>query len=57
VRQARGAILALARDDHRVTAVDIALAVPDQPRRDLALEGLLTDGLLVSNGKGFELPK
>ena len=57
VRQARGAILALARDGHRVTPDAIAIAVPDQPRRDLALEGLLTDGLLVSNAKGFELPK
>ncbi|MEY4477406.1 MAG: hypothetical protein RJA31_910, partial [Actinomycetota bacterium] len=57
VRQARGAILALARDGHRITPADIARAVPDQPRRDLALEGLLTDGLLVGNAKGFELPK
>ena len=57
VRQARGAILALARDGHRITAAAIAAAVPDQPRRDLALEGLLTDGLLVSNAKGFELPR
>lgn len=57
VRQARGAILALARDGHRITPADIARAVPVQPRRDLALEGLLTDGLLVGNAKGFELPK
>jgi A/G-specific adenine glycosylase len=57
VRQARGAILALARDGHRITTADIARAVPDRKRRDPALEGLLTDGLLVSNGKGFELPK
>ncbi|MFM6968052.1 MAG: A/G-specific adenine glycosylase [Microbacteriaceae bacterium] len=57
VRQARGAILALARADHRVTAAAIATAVPDQPRRDLALEGLLSDGLLVDTPKGFELPR
>ncbi|MFM2411799.1 MAG: hypothetical protein RLZZ587_132, partial [Actinomycetota bacterium] len=57
VRQARGAILALARADHHITAAQIASAVPDQPRRDFALEGLLTDGLLVNVKRGYELPK
>lgn len=57
VRQARGAILALARDRHRITVADIAVAVPDQPRRDRALEGLLTDGLLVNTKRGYELPR
>jgi A/G-specific adenine glycosylase len=57
VRQARGAILALARTEHHVTATQVATAVPDQPRRDLALEGLLSDGLLVNVKRGYELPK
>ena len=57
IRQARGAILALARTKPHVTASDIAAAVPDQPRRDLALEGLLSDGLLVNVKRGYELPK
>lgn len=57
VRQARGAILALARAERHVTAVQIASAVPEQPRRDLALEGLLSDGLLVNVKRGYELPK
>ena len=57
VRQARGAILALARNGHHITSTDIATAVPDQPRRDLALEGLLSDGLLVNVKRGYELPK
>ncbi len=56
IRQARGAILALARNNPHVTASDIATAVPDQPRRDLALEGLLSDGLLVDSAQGFSLP-
>lgn len=57
VRQARGAILALVRERHTITAADIVTAVPDQPRCDLALEGLLTDGLLVNTKRGYELPK
>ncbi len=56
VRQARGAILALARANTRITANDIAAAVPDPSKRDRALEGLLTDGLLVNVKRGFELP-
>ena len=57
VRQARGAILALARANSRVTAADIAVAVPDSSKRDRALEGLLSDGLLVNGKRGFELPR
>ena len=57
VRQARGAILALVRSSPHITVGQIASAVPDQPRRDLALEGLLTDGLLVNVKRGYELPK
>ena len=57
IRQARGAILALARTNPLVTTSDIATAVPDQPRRDLALEGLLSDGLLVNVKRSYELPK
>lgn len=57
VRQARGLILALARANARVTDADIATAVPDPSKRDRALEGLLTDGLLVNVKRGYELPK
>jgi A/G-specific adenine glycosylase len=57
VRQARGAILALAREHAHITAADIANAVPDSSKRDRALEGLLTDGLLVNVKRGYELPK
>jgi A/G-specific adenine glycosylase len=57
VRQARGTILALARERTHVTAADIAGAAPDSSKRDRALEGLLNDGLLVSTPKGFELPR
>ncbi len=57
VRQARGIILALARDQHRVTPAQIADAVTDPAKRDRALEGLLTDGLLVNVKRGYELPK
>lgn len=57
VRQARGAILALARSSQRVTDADIAIAVPDRERREQALEGLLTDGLVVNVKRGYELPK
>lgn len=57
VRQARGAILALARANSHITRTRIAAAVPDAAKRDRALEGLLTDGLLVSTPKGFELPR
>ncbi len=57
IRQARGAILALARAERHVTSAQIASAVPDQPRRDLALEGLLSDGLLVNVKRGYELPR
>ena len=57
VRQARGAILALARANARVTAAEIAVAVPDSSKRDRALEGLLSDGLLVNVKRGFELPR
>jgi A/G-specific adenine glycosylase len=57
VRQARGAILALARANARVTAAEIAVAVPDSSKRDRALEGLLSDGLLVNVRRGFELPR
>lgn len=57
VRQARGAILALARATHRITDADITRVVPDQPRRDLALEGLLSDGLLVNEKRGYKLPQ
>ena len=56
VRQARGAILALARGNTRVTAAEIAVTVPDSSKRDRALEGLLTDGLLVNAPRGFSLP-
>ncbi len=57
VRQARGAILALARDHAHITPAQIVGAVPDATRRDRALEGLLTDGLLVNVKRGYELPK
>ncbi len=56
VRQARGAILALARANPRVTASDIAVAVPDSSKRERALEGLLSDGLLVNSSRGYALP-
>jgi A/G-specific adenine glycosylase len=57
VRQARGAILALARENKHVTAADIANAVPDNAKRDRALEGLLSDGLLVNDKTGYALPR
>ena len=57
VRQARGAILALAREHPHVTPAQIAATVPDPSKRDRALEGLLTDGLLVNVKRGYELPK
>lgn len=57
VRQARGAILALAREHPHVTPAQIAETVPDPAKRDRALEGLLTDGLLVNVKRGYELPK
>jgi A/G-specific adenine glycosylase len=56
VRQARGVILALAREHEHVTTVQIADAVSDSAKRDRALEGLLSDGLLVNSQRGFELP-
>ena len=56
VRQARGAILALARANTHITATDIAAAGPDPSKRDRALEGLLSDGLLVNAKRGYELP-
>ena len=57
VRQARGAILALAREHPHVTPAQIAAVVPDSAKRNRALEGLLTDGLLVNVKRGYELPK
>jgi A/G-specific adenine glycosylase len=57
VRQARGAILALARDRAHITDADIAVAVPDPAKRDRALEGLLSDGLIVNAKRGYELPR
>ncbi len=57
VRQARGVILALARSNPHITPAQIVNAVPDLARRDRALEGLLTDGLLVNVKRGYELPK
>jgi A/G-specific adenine glycosylase len=57
VRQARGAILALARERMLITDADITKAVPDPVKRDRALEGLLTDGLIVNVKRGYELPK
>lgn len=57
VRQARGAILALAREHPHVTPAQIAAAAPDPAKRDRALEGLLADGLLVNVKRGYELPK
>ena len=57
VRQARGAILALARERAYITDADIVVAVPDSSKRDRALEGLLTDGLIVNVKRGYELPK
>ncbi len=56
VRQARGAILALARERAHITDTDIVVAVPDPAKRDRALEGLLTDGLLVNVKQGYRLP-
>jgi A/G-specific adenine glycosylase len=56
VRQARGAILALARERAHITDADIAAAVPDPSKRDRALEGLLSDGLIVNVPQGFSLP-
>ena len=57
VRQARGAILALAREHAHITPAQIAAAVPDHAKRERALEGLLTDGLLANVKRGYELPK
>ena len=57
VRQARGAILTLAREHAHITPAQIVAAVPDSAKRDRALEGLLTDGLLVNVKRGYELPK
>jgi A/G-specific adenine glycosylase len=58
VRQARGAILALARERALIiTDADITKAVPDPVKRDRALEGLLTDGLIVNVKRGYGLPK
>jgi A/G-specific adenine glycosylase len=57
VRQARGAILALAREHPHVTIAQIAATVTDSLKRDRALEGLLTDGLLVNATRGYELPR
>ena len=57
VRQARGAILALARSNAHITLEQISNAVPDSSKRGRALEGLLTDGLLVNGKRGFELPR
>jgi len=56
VRQARGAILALARANTRITDADIAVAVQDPSKRDRAVEGLLSDGLIVNVKRGFALP-
>lgn len=56
VREARGAILALARDGHLVTHAEMRKVVPESERCDLALEGLLDDGLLEPNSGGFSLP-
>jgi A/G-specific adenine glycosylase len=56
VREARGRILALAREHPRITRTAIARVIPEQPRRDEALEGLLDDGLLVPVRGGFALP-
>ena len=56
VRQARGAILALARANAHISLAQIAVAVPDASKRDRALEGLLTDGLLVNVKQGYALP-
>jgi len=57
VRQARGAILALARENAHITDADIAGAVSDSSKRDRALEGLLSDGLLVNVKRGYQLPE
>lgn len=57
VRQARGAILALARMHTVVSTKDIAIAVPDTWKRNRAMEGLLSDGLLVNAKNGFGLPE
>lgn len=56
VRQARGAILALARDRAHITDADIVGAVPNSSKRDRALEGLLSDGLIINMPQGFSLP-
>jgi hypothetical protein len=40
-----------------ITDADITKAVPDPAKRDRALEGLLTDGLIVNVKRGYELPK
>jgi A/G-specific adenine glycosylase len=56
VRQARGTILALARSQKHVSASEVAVAVPDRSKRDRAIEGLLSDGLLVNTKRGFGLP-
>ena len=56
VRQARGVILALARKHAVVSTKDIGIAVPDTSKRHRAMEGLLSDGLLVNVKNGFGLP-
>jgi len=57
VRQARGAILALAREHAHISDADIAGVMSDSSKRDRALEGLLSDGLLVNAKRGYRLPE
>jgi hypothetical protein len=49
-------ILALARKHAVVSTKDIGIAVPDTSKRNRAMEGLLSDGLLVNVKNGFGLP-
>jgi ribosomal protein L15E len=49
-------ILALARSHPNISSEQIANAVTDPAKRDRALEGLLSDGLLVNTTRGFALP-
>jgi A/G-specific adenine glycosylase len=56
-RQVRGLILAeLRASDVPVTAAEIADVWPDVEQRVRALSGLVTDGLIVHVGSGYEFP-
>ena len=56
-RQCRGALLAVLRSsDDPVPAEDVLVVWPDRSQAELALTGLLTDGLAVRRGDQLALP-